>query len=92
MGYTVHYWRTIEGQEVDFVLYGQRGLLAFEVKRHGRVNRQDARGLKANLRDYPVAKPFLVYGGNDKRYFDAVQAWPMADLLMLLPDLLKNPS
>jgi predicted AAA+ superfamily ATPase len=92
LGYTVHYWQTIEGQEVDFVLYGQRGLLAFEAKRHGRVNRQDLRGLKAFRRDYPMAKAFLVYGGNEKRYFDAIQAWPMADLLMHLPDLLKNPS
>ena len=29
--YRLHYWRTASGDEVDFVLYGKRGLRAFQV-------------------------------------------------------------
>ncbi len=92
LGYTVHYWRTLEGQEVDFVLYGKRGLLAFEVKRRGHVSRQETRGLTAFLRDYPMAKPIVAHGGSEKRYFNSITAWPMASLLMDLPDLLSHPN
>lgn len=33
LGYQVYYWRTSNGTEVDFVLYGPRGFFAIEVKR-----------------------------------------------------------
>ena len=32
-GYAIHYWHTPEGDEVDFVLYGERGIVAIKVKR-----------------------------------------------------------
>ncbi|MBX3745539.1 MAG: DUF4143 domain-containing protein [Verrucomicrobiae bacterium] len=32
LGYTLHYWRTPAGDEVDFVLYGPHGVFAFEIK------------------------------------------------------------
>jgi hypothetical protein len=35
--------RTATGEEVDFVLYGDRGLVAFEVKRSGAI--QEATGV-----------------------------------------------
>ena len=28
LGYDLYYWRTANGQEVDFVLYGEKGLIA----------------------------------------------------------------
>jgi len=37
MGYELYYWRTSNGQEVDFVLYGEQGLIAIEVKRTSTV-------------------------------------------------------
>jgi len=33
LGYHINYWRTSNATEVDFVLYGERGIFAFEVKR-----------------------------------------------------------
>ncbi|KKQ05004.1 MAG: hypothetical protein US15_C0037G0001, partial [Candidatus Moranbacteria bacterium GW2011_GWF1_36_4] len=33
LNYEIFYWRSITGVEVDFVLYGAKGLLAFEIKR-----------------------------------------------------------
>lgn len=44
-GYRLHYWRTAAGDEVDFVLYGERGLRAFEVKMDHNVRPDDLRGL-----------------------------------------------
>ena len=32
LGYRFYYWRTKTKLEVDFVLYGERGLKAFEIK------------------------------------------------------------
>ena len=44
------YWRTRAGTEVDFVVYGESGLQAFEVKNHGRVHSTDLRALRAFAR------------------------------------------
>ena len=59
LGYELHYWRTRAGLEVNFVLYGKRGIRAFEVKRSGRLRPEDLRGLKAFLSDYPMAESLL---------------------------------
>ena len=90
LGYKAHYWRTADGSEVDFVLYGEKGLLAFEVKRRGRVDRSDASGLRAFLRDYPGAKAVLAYGGEHRVRMGSVDAWPMSTLLVELPSLLSG--
>ena len=62
LGYKIYYWRTSNNLEVDFVLYGERGLKAFEIKRRGRVPSSELRGLKAFLKDYPTAKAYYIYG------------------------------
>ncbi|MBK8576695.1 MAG: DUF4143 domain-containing protein [Elusimicrobia bacterium] len=62
LDYNVFYWRTADGKEVDFVLYGPRGLLAIEIKRSHRIDRTILSGLNSFLSDYPVAKAYLVYG------------------------------
>jgi predicted AAA+ superfamily ATPase len=46
LGYTLHYWRTAKGDEIDFILYGERGLLAFEVKRGARPRSDDLKALR----------------------------------------------
>ncbi|MDP8296741.1 MAG: ATP-binding protein [Candidatus Orphnella occulta] len=63
-GYNIYYWRTPTGIEVDFVLYGESGIKAFEVKRTRKVTPQMCRGLKAFLKDYPLAKAYFLYGGD----------------------------
>ena len=87
-GYQIYYWRTAAGVEVDFILHGPRGFFAFEIKRSTRVNRNDTKGLRAFLQDYPEAQLYLVHGGEQKYYFDAVEAWPMQAMLLALPTLL----
>lgn len=85
----VHYWRTTTGVEVDFVLHGPKGLLAFEIKRSRNVSRKDAKGLLSFQQDYPEAKLYLIHGGDKTYHFGDVEAIPMADSLVGLVDILR---
>jgi uncharacterized protein len=62
------FWRTSSGQEVDFVIYGESGITAIEVKRSSRFHHQDLSGLKSFLKDYPQARAILLYMGEETRY------------------------
>ncbi len=68
LGYEIFYWRTANDAEVDFILYGDRGLIAIEVKSSMRVNSDMFRGLKPFKKDYSMAKCYLVYGGDQREY------------------------
>ncbi|MBI2501369.1 MAG: DUF4143 domain-containing protein, partial [Deltaproteobacteria bacterium] len=46
LGYTINYWRTSNDLEVDFVLYGKRGIKAFEIKRTGKPSPSHFSSLK----------------------------------------------
>lgn len=88
LGYSIHYWRTADGREVDFVLYGERGIRAFEVKRAAKLSSSDFSGLRAFLKDYPMAKAFLLYGGSRRRREGSVDLIPLQEALPRLPELL----
>lgn len=62
--YQISYWRTRTHAEVDFVLYGPRGLFAIEVKSGSRVREADFDGLKAFAADYPEAQCIMLYAGS----------------------------
>lgn len=79
LGYQIYFWRTISGAEVDFVLYGEKGFLAFEVKRKTNIHSKDLHGLKSFLKDYPQAKAFLLYGGGEKLYKGGITVLPLKD-------------
>jgi predicted AAA+ superfamily ATPase len=87
--YEVFYWRTSDGTEVDFVLYGPRGLLAFEVKRSNRYSRSDLTGLRALKADYPMAQCYLFYGGEHPRVEDGIQILPLRQGLSRLSQILS---
>jgi predicted AAA+ superfamily ATPase len=85
-----HDWRTVNGQEVDFVVYGPKNFIAIEVKCSNSVSSQDCKNLKLFLEDYPEAKTYIIYGGKKKLYLaDKIEALPVLDFLKLLPDLLS---
>jgi predicted AAA+ superfamily ATPase len=88
LDYQIYYWRTFNQTEVDFVLYGERGIKAFEVKRTAKVRLKELQGLKLFLRDYPMAKAFYLYGGN--RYYQEgnIEIIPIQDALKKLPEWL----
>jgi len=88
LGYDLYYWRTAGGIEVDFVLYGTRGVVAIEVKSRRRLTGHDLRGLRAFLADYPMARGYVFYGGDQPLHLDGISAWPIAEALQHLPELL----
>lgn len=89
LGYSLHYWRTPAGLEVDFILYGARGLIAIEVKRSRTVRAADLRALRAFREDYSTARPILLFGGERPEHHDGIDAIPIAEGLARLPDLLR---
>lgn len=92
LGYSLHYWRTAQDHEVDFVLYGKLGLLAFEVKRSRRFDDQDLRHLILFLKDYPMAKAYFLYGGDDEFHIQNVTVLPFKTALKQLPELLDRKT
>ena len=86
--YTLSHWRTQSGLEVDFVLYGEQGLKAVEVKRTSRLRGEDFRSLKAFGEDYPMAERFLVYTGRKSYQEGGIRVIPAADFIRRIPILL----
>ena len=89
-GYDIHLWRTKHGLEVDFVLYGPRGLLAFEVKRCTAVHPADLRALKEFRKDYPETSCILLYGGKQPLAIEGIRVIPVGDALRSLAQLLAQ--
>lgn len=87
--YRTFYWRTSNGREVDFILYGPKGLLAFEIKRTSRVTSNMLGGLKSFLADYPMAKAYFVYMGSRRMYEDRIEIVPVEEILKGLKMLLE---
>jgi predicted AAA+ superfamily ATPase len=86
LGYELFFWRTRDQKEVDFVLYGERGLVAIEVKRSAHFREADLATLKLFAGDYPVARCFVLYGGEQSYEIDGIRVLPLAQAL---PDLGK---
>jgi len=91
LGYKIFYWRTSNGREVDFVLYGTKGLLAFEIKRSSRITSAMLGGLKSFLADYPVAKAYFAYTGNRRMYDNKIEIVPALEVLNNLETILRIP-
>ena len=89
-GYGIYYWRTSNNVEVDFVLYGKKGLMAFEVKHSGKIASSMFSGLKAFLRDYPSAKAYFIYGGDRRMQEAGIEIIPMKQALKDLPGIMSN--
>jgi len=87
--YRIFYWRTSNGREVDFILYGPKGLLAFEIKRTSRLTSNMLGGLKSFLADYPMAKAYFVYMGSRRMYEDRIEIVPVEEILKGLKMLLE---
>jgi predicted AAA+ superfamily ATPase len=88
--YSLHFWRTQSGVEVDFILYGPRGFLAIEVKRSSRFRDDDLRGLRAFCEEYPEARGVLLYLGDTPYRFGELHVEPLARFLAALPEWLAS--
>ncbi|MCY4477749.1 MAG: ATP-binding protein [Gammaproteobacteria bacterium] len=89
-GYRLHYWRTRAQMEVDFVLYGPRGVLAIEVKRSRHVHPADTRSLREFKKDYPSARCYVFYGGEQELHLDGITAIPMEQALPGIANILQG--
>jgi len=84
LGYRLHYWRTASGDEVDFVLYGERGLRAFEVKMAHNVRPDDLRSLRRFQADFPESKTHFLYLGQRRMHDRGVEVVPLIDCVTKL--------
>jgi predicted AAA+ superfamily ATPase len=82
--YEFFYWRTANDVEVDIVLYGERGLHAFEVTRASVFRESDLVGLRLFCDDYPQAQGHLFYGGSKHYRFGPIEVVPFGEGLVRL--------
>lgn len=81
------FWRTKSGLEVDFIIYGEIGFYALEVKNSKSISPQDLRGLKEFKKDYPESQCIFLYRGKEKLVKNGVLCHPLDDFLReLVPD------
>lgn len=90
LDFELFYWRTASGLEVDFILYGPKGLIAIEIKRSTRFQQNDLRGLLAFQEEYPEAKLLLIYGGDTQLVQGEIEIMPISYALKNLPSLLNR--
>jgi predicted AAA+ superfamily ATPase len=88
LGYKLHYWRTATGDEVDFVLYGERGLQAFEIKMAEDIRADDLRSLLRFKSDFPQAKVHLLHLGKRRSHDRGVEVVPFVDCVTTLGEWL----
>lgn len=89
LGYDFYYWRTTDKQEVDFVLYGERGFHGIEIKRKQTLQDRDVKGLILFGEDYPEATRFILYGGNRTYIHKDIKVIPFRQGLKELSNLLN---
>ena len=83
----LHYWHTRTRVEVDFIIYGDSGLFAVEVKNSSRIRPEDLRGLKAFGEDYPQSRRYFLYRGEERMLIEGILCLPCEEFLtMLRPD------
>ncbi|MGK5083045.1 AAA family ATPase [Bdellovibrionota bacterium FG-1] len=92
LGYTLSFWRTAEHLEVDFIVYGERGFLAIEVKRSNRIRDEDLKGLRLFGNDYPTANRILLYGGKETIVRDGIRITPLLKFFESASVWLSNPA
>jgi len=90
LGYEMSFWRTVANDEVDVVMYGERGLHAFEVTRSAMFRERDLHGLRLFCGDYPEASGYLLYGGTRRYQYDRIQVMPFAQAITSLGALLAS--
>lgn len=86
-GHALYYWQTRSQVEVDFVIYGESGLYAVEVKNTHKIRPEDLSALKSFAQDYPESQRFLLYRGRETLLRDGIHCMPCETFLRALkPD------
>lgn len=83
----LYFWRTKSNVEIDFIVYGEIGFYAIEVKNSSRIKPEDIRALTEFQKDYENVKCILVYRGKERLLRNNVLCIPVEDFLLnLIPD------
>ena len=86
----LYYWRTASGVEVDFIVYGDNVLSAFEIKHNRTIQTKMLNGLKHFKEDYPMAKCYVLYLGAQTLHLpNDITAIPFEEALRDLNALLQ---
>ena len=80
----LYYWQTRSKVEVDFVVYGEGGLYALEVKNAAQVRPEDLHGLKNFGEDFPESRRLLLYRGGERFLRDGILCVPCEEFLLQL--------
>jgi predicted AAA+ superfamily ATPase len=59
------FWRSVAGNEVDFILYGDKTFAAIEVKNTSVTHPHDFHGLYSFCDEYPEARAIMLYRGKE---------------------------
>jgi len=87
--YDFYHWKTKLGQEVDFVLYGEAGLVAIEIKRAQSIRKSDLKSLKLFFQDYPMANVYMLYTGDQELFIDGIKIIPYEMFFKIYKQVLK---
>jgi uncharacterized protein len=85
------FWRTQAGNEVDFILYGNDGFYAIEVKNSQSIRPKDLHGLQAFTADFPEARALFLYRGADTIERSGIRCIPVDSFLRELTPLKETP-
>ena len=88
----IYFWRTATQVEVDFIVYGENGLFAFELKSTRHIRNKDLSSLKIFKTDYPIARCYLIYTGDHAEQRGDIRILPIRDALLQLSTLLKKAA
>ncbi len=80
--FSINYWRTKAGMEVDFILGG--GEVALEVKGSSRIDPRDMRSIKSFKDEYRPKKAVIVSNEKKERIVDGISIMPWKDFLKAL--------
>lgn len=73
-GFTINFWRTKTGLEVDFIL--EEGKIAIEIKGASRIDNKDTHGLNAFMQTYSPKKSIIVCNEKEKRSYGKIEILP----------------
>lgn len=88
VSFDIYFHRTQDKSEIDFILYGEAGFFAIEVKRSEKIHSKDLGALKLFKKEYPEAQALVFYLGVDERMTeDNIRIVPMRKALLSLKKL-----
>jgi len=89
--FELYFWRTRSGVEVDFIVYGENGFWAIEVKNSSKVREEDLRPLRTFQKDFPECHPLLLYRGFERLSKHGILCLPCEEFLcQLFPERLLD--